>query len=50
MYTSKFKQLACDVSWDKAEFMSQFQFGFCGDVKDLLLTMLELGNRVSYAL
>jgi hypothetical protein len=39
MYASKFRQLACDISWNKAMLMNQFQFGLHGDVKDLLLTM-----------
>ncbi len=39
MYASEYKQLTCDISWDGATFMSQFQFGFHGNVKDLLLTM-----------
>jgi len=33
VYVFEFKQLACDISWDKVMFMSQFQFGFHGDVK-----------------
>jgi hypothetical protein len=41
MYISKFRQLAFDISWDEATFMSQFQFGLYGDMKDLLLTMLD---------
>jgi len=41
MYASKFRQLICDISWDKAVFMSQFSFRLRGDVKDLLLTMLD---------
>jgi hypothetical protein len=39
MYASKFRQPTCDISWDKATLMNQFQFGFNGDVKDLPLTM-----------
>jgi hypothetical protein len=41
MYTFEFMQLACEISWDEATFMSQFQFGLHGDVKDLLLTMFD---------
>ncbi len=39
MYAIKFRKITCDLSWDKATLMNQFQFGFCGNVKDLLLTM-----------
>jgi hypothetical protein len=39
VYASKFKQLASDISWDKATLISQFPFGFREDVKDLPLTM-----------
>ncbi len=39
VYASKFKQLTCDISWDEATFMSQFQFGLCSDMKDLFLNM-----------
>ncbi len=39
MYASKFKELACDISWDEAALISQFQFGIHSDVKDMLLTM-----------
>jgi hypothetical protein len=41
MYAYEFWQLTCDISWDEVAFMSQFQFGFHGDMKDLLLTMLD---------
>ncbi len=41
MYTSNFRQLICNISWDKTTFMSQFQYGSCNNVKDLLLTMLD---------
>jgi hypothetical protein len=41
MYASCFKQLACDISWDEATFISQFQFGLHNGVKDLLFTMLN---------
>jgi hypothetical protein len=41
MYIYEFRQLACDISWDEVVFMSQFQFGLCGDVEDLLLTMFD---------
>jgi hypothetical protein len=41
MYAYEFMQLTCDISWDEATFMNQFSFGFRGDVKDLLLTMLN---------
>jgi len=41
MYASKFKQLACDISWDETTLISQLQFGLHSDVKDLLLTMLN---------
>jgi hypothetical protein len=39
VYASKFKQLACDISWGEATFINQFQFGLQVDVKDLLLTL-----------
>jgi hypothetical protein len=42
MYASEFKQLACGISWDEVVFMSQFSFRLCGDVKDVILTMLDL--------
>ncbi len=42
MYALKFKQLACDISWDEAALISQFQFGLHSDVKDMLLTILDL--------
>jgi hypothetical protein len=38
VYAFKFRQLAREISWDEATFMSQFQFGLCGNVKDLMLT------------
>jgi hypothetical protein len=41
MCAYEFRQLTCDISWDKAVFMSQFSFRLCGDMKDLLLTMLD---------
>jgi hypothetical protein len=41
MYASKCRQLTCDISWDKVALVNQFQFGLCGDVKDLSLTMLN---------
>jgi hypothetical protein len=41
MYAFEFRQLACDVSWDEVMFMSQFSFILFGDVKDVLLTMLD---------
>ncbi len=41
MYAYESRQLACDISWDKATFLSQFEFGFYGDLQDLLLTMLH---------
>jgi hypothetical protein len=39
MYTSDFRRLSCDISWDEAAFMNQFQYGLCSNVKDLLFTM-----------
>ncbi len=39
VYVFEFRSLACDISWDEVTFMNQFQFGFCGDLNDLLLTM-----------
>jgi len=33
------KQLTRDILWDEVVLMNQFQFRFCGDMKDLLLTM-----------
>jgi hypothetical protein len=41
VYAFEFKQLTCDISWDEVELMNQFQFGLYGDMKDLLLTMLN---------
>jgi len=41
VYASKCRQLAYDISWDEVALVNQFQFGLCGDVKDLLLTMLD---------
>jgi hypothetical protein len=41
IYALEFKQLACDISWGEAMLMSQFQFGLRGDVKDLLVTLLD---------
>jgi hypothetical protein len=37
MYVSKFEQLACDISWGEVTFM--IHFGFCGNMKYILLTM-----------
>jgi hypothetical protein len=44
VYASKFKQLAYDISWGEATFISQFQFGLWNDVKDLLFTLLDLST------
>ncbi len=44
VYASKFKQLICDISWGEAVFINEFQFGLRGDVKDLLLTLLDLST------
>jgi hypothetical protein len=39
MYVFEFMYLACDISWDEAMFVNQFQFKLRGDVKDFMLTM-----------
>ncbi len=41
VYAFKFRQLTCDISWDKVAFTSQFQFKLYIDMKHLLLTMLD---------
>jgi hypothetical protein len=41
VYASKFRQLTCDISWGEATLINEFQFGLQGDVKDLLLTLLD---------
>ncbi len=41
IYASKFKQLACNISWGEVAFINQFQFGLQNDVKDLLFTLLD---------
>jgi hypothetical protein len=41
VYASKFKQLACNISWGEVALISQFQFGLQGDVKNLLFTLQD---------
>jgi len=41
VYAFEFRQLACDISWNEATFMSRFQFGLHSEMKDLFLTMLN---------
>jgi len=41
IYVSNFRQLACDINWDKATLTSQFHRGLCDDFKDLLLSLLD---------
>ncbi len=41
VYTSEFKQLACDVNWGEAALIDQFRCGIRDDVQDLLLTFTE---------
>jgi len=41
VYTSKFKQLACDVNWGEATLIDQFRCGLRDDVQDLLLTLAD---------
>jgi hypothetical protein len=38
VYTSEFRQLACDVNWGEAALIDQFRYGLHDDVQDLLLT------------
>jgi hypothetical protein len=44
IYALEFIQLACNISWDEATFINQFQFGLRNDVKDLLFTLLHLST------
>ncbi len=44
VYALEFRQLICDISWGEAAFINEFQFGLRGDVKDLLLTLLNLST------
>jgi hypothetical protein len=39
VYTSEFRQLACDVNWGEAALIDQFRYGLRDDVQDLLLTL-----------
>jgi hypothetical protein len=41
VYTSEFRQLACDVNWGKAALIDQFRCGLRNDVQDLLLTLAD---------
>jgi hypothetical protein len=55
VYIYEFKQLSCDISWDKVALMNQFQFGLSGECEGPSVDHarshdLELGNRTSYAL
>lgn len=43
-YASEFQQLASDLTWDDAALMEQFHFGLRGDMKDLMLSFLDLEN------
>jgi hypothetical protein len=49
VHASEFRQLACNISWGEATFISQFQFGLRGDVKDLILTLLDF-STLSHAI
>jgi hypothetical protein len=42
VYTSEFRQLACDVNWGEAALIDQFRCGLRDDVQDLLLTLHTL--------
>jgi hypothetical protein len=41
VYTSEFRQLACNVNWDDRALCDQFRRGLCNDVKNLLLKFPE---------
>ncbi len=41
VYTSEFRQLACDVNWGEAALIDQFRCGLRDDVQDLLLTLVD---------
>ena len=52
IYASDFRQLACDINWDKEALISQFYWGLRDDVKDLLLTLHDpetLNEAISQA-
>jgi len=36
VYASNFKDLICNINWDKQILMSQFHLGLWDDIKDLL--------------
>ncbi len=44
VYTSEFRQLACDVNWGEATLIDQFRCGLHDDVQDLLLTLADLSS------
>jgi len=44
VYTSEFRQLACDVNWGEAALIDQFCCGLHDDVQDLLLTLADLSS------
>jgi len=41
VYASKFRQLACDIDWGEQTLISQFYYGLCDEVKDLLLSLSD---------
>ena len=44
IYAAEFRQLVCDVDWNKNDFISQFWCNLRDDVKDLLLTMPQVST------
>jgi len=41
VYTSEFRQLACDVNWGEAALIDHFRCWFRDDVQNLLLTLAD---------
>jgi len=41
VYTSEFRQLACDVNWGEAALIDHFRYRFRDDVQNLLLTLAD---------
>jgi hypothetical protein len=45
LYALDFRLLACNINWDEEALISQFHWRLQDDVKDLLLSMLDLQTR-----
>src|SRR5689334_12619347 len=51
-YSSAFRQIACDLSWNDEALIAQFRTGLREDVKDLMLTLpdpLTLSDAIAQA-